>query len=82
MPGAAAGRGPLKVGVRGTHLSLSLLAQQVHTVSPVQRRSDLLVCHYESLQLCVQLDVLSGKHIAVVLQSIDFGPEVTILSLH
>ena len=79
---AASGGGPLEVLVAGTHLVLSLGAEGLHAIPTVQSLSDLLVCVDETLKLAVQLDVLAGEHVAVVLESVDFGAHIGITSLH
>jgi len=73
---AAARGGPLEVLVRLAHLRFSLVAQGLHAVSTVKRLSDLLVCVYEALQLCVQLNVLAGENVAVVLEGVNFRAHV------
>lgn len=80
---AAAARGrPLEDSVGLAHLRFSLVAQGLYAVSSVQRLSDLLVGVYEALQLCVQLDVLTGKHVAVVLKGVNFCAHVAVLVHH
>ena len=63
---------PLEVLVAGTNLGLGLVSKSINTITPVQSHSNLLVSVDETLQLGVQLDVLTGKNVAVVLQGIDF----------
>jgi len=79
---AATRGGTLELGVGGPHLAVSLVAEGVHTISPVQGLSDLLIRRYEALEFSVKLNILTGKHVAMVLQSVDFGSQVTVLALH
>ena len=58
------------------------MAECLDTVPSIQRLSDLLVCVNEALKLCVQFNVLTGKDVAVVLESGDFGGHVSVLTLH
>lgn len=67
VSGAAARRRSLEDSIGLAHLRFSLVAQGLYAIPSIQRLSDLLVSVYEALQLCVQLNVLTGKHIAVML---------------
>lgn len=62
---------PLEVLVAGTNLGLGLVSKCLNTVTPVQSHSNLLVSVDETLQLGIELDVLTGENVAVVLQGID-----------
>ena len=82
MAAAATRGGSFELLVGGTHLGVGLDAKGVHTVSPVQGLSDLLICRYEALKLRVQLNILTSKHVAMVLQGVNFGPKIAVLTLH
>lgn len=62
----------------GANLSVGLVAQAINAVAPVQSHTDLLVCGNEPLQLRVELDVLPGEHVAMVLESVHFGPVISV----
>ena len=78
MTSLAAGRRSLQVLVRLPHFDVSLVAERLDAVPPVQSHPNLLVRVHESLQLCVKFDVLAGQNVAVVLESVNFLAHVNI----
>ena len=65
-----------------TNLGFCLVAEVLDAVSSIESGTDLFVCVNETLELGVQFDVLAGEDVTVVLESVDFGPHVAVLSLH
>jgi len=69
------------VFVRRSHLMLAPVLQVLEALSTVQRAPDLFICLHEALQLNIQIFVLTLKHVAVVVQSVDFNALIVISSL-
>lgn len=78
---SAARRRSFKVVLRSTHLNICLIAKSFDAISTVESHSNLLICINESLKLCVQLNILSGKNVTVMLKSIGLGTHVCVLTL-
>ena len=57
---------------------MSLLSDVLNAVSSVQCGSDLLVCLHESFQLDVEVSVLTLEHVAVGIQGVELGLQVTV----
>lgn len=58
------------------------MAQVFNSIPPIQRGSDLFICLHETLQLNVQVTVLSLKHVAVIVECIDLSPDIVVSLLH
>lgn len=72
----------LQMGIGLTHFSVGLVAKSIHAVTSVQLGSDLLVSLDKTLEFSVDFNVLTGKHIAMVLKGVDLSSEVLVLSGH
>ena len=59
-------------------LGVSLLSDVDNAFSSVQGGSDLLVGLHESFQLNIQVSVLTLEHVAVGIQGVELGLEVTV----
>jgi hypothetical protein len=75
-------RGSLQLLVRDAEFILSLVAEVFDAVSAVKRLSNLLVCLNEALELAVKFSVLSGQHVAVVLQGFNLSLAVVVATTH
>jgi len=77
----SAGGRALELLVRVLHLMLGLVSQLVNAVSAVKSGADLFISLNKALQLSSQVFVLSNQDVAVMLKSINFFLNVTVLSL-
>ena len=68
--------------LRVTHLDLCLGAQGLDAVPSVKRGSNLLIRVHETLELCVELDVLAGEDVTMVLERVDLSAHVYVVGLH
>jgi len=63
------------------HFALSLCSKLVDTFTAVQRATDLFIGLNKALELNCKVSILVDQNVAVVLKSIDFRLNISILSL-
>ena len=76
---AAPWRWPIQGVLRSPDFSIGLVPQCLNTVTSVQSHPDLFIGVDKSLELRVEIDVLTSKDVAMVLQSLDFRTAIAVL---
>lgn len=73
-------RRALQVGVALTHLGLGFVAETFNAISSIQSSPNLFVSLYKAFKFAVKFDILAGKYVAVVLECVNFGAHIRILT--